>query len=269
MWASSPHAVAEKHGLDLEELLAMAEYLDVDPTEGLALLDAVGLAAEWPLQVGWSMHVAEGDPGRVYWHDASSGTSTWEHPEDLRLRNLVWHTRQSAEAPSLATVAEDGGSPPGAAASPPALLSSPTSPDLDSFVGFMESQLSHRVTTDDPATSPPAKPKMELPPIPTLDQLRRSRQQKPNTATLPTNSGADQRRSQSRRPGGILCPPPEAASTLDVQSLPSPEALAAIGGVRTGRMRRVTFGAESVREIPAVVSGPWGLLAPRPEPETR
>ena len=124
----------------------MAEYLDVDQAEGPALLDAVGLAAEWPLQVGWSMHVAEGDPGRVYWHDASSNTSTWEHPEDLRLRNLVWHTRQSAEAPSLATVAEDGGSPPGAAASPPALLSSPTGSRLPSSAATIACPELHKVS---------------------------------------------------------------------------------------------------------------------------
>lgn len=57
-WVDSPHRVAQSYGLDLTELLAMADYLQVDRQQS-ALLTTVAQAATLPLESRWSMHVTQ------------------------------------------------------------------------------------------------------------------------------------------------------------------------------------------------------------------
>lgn len=87
-WASSPHSVAEAYDLDLEELLAMADYLEVDVQKGAAaaaaaghqgggqgsqgLVEAVAQAAVYPLAEGWGMYIAQG--GKMYATNANTQT---------------------------------------------------------------------------------------------------------------------------------------------------------------------------------------------------
>ena len=76
-WSSSPHSIAEAYDLDLEELLAMADYLEVDVQkaaaavagqhggqQGRGVLEAVAQAAVYPLAEGWGMYIAQG--GKMY-----------------------------------------------------------------------------------------------------------------------------------------------------------------------------------------------------------
>jgi len=71
-WASSPHRIAEDYDLDLDELLAMADYLEVDlrkAQQQRGMLEAVAQAAVFPLAGQWSMHIAQG--GKMYAHRTS------------------------------------------------------------------------------------------------------------------------------------------------------------------------------------------------------
>eukprot|EP01047_Picozoa_sp_COSAG01_P088738 COSAG01_NODE_21026_length_922_cov_0.698663_1_plen_216_part_10 len=71
----------------------MAEYLGVDCTGNEELTDAVALACIVPLPEGWTQHL---DPstGQLYWHNLAGRSSTWEHPDEDALCELL----PSAEA---------------------------------------------------------------------------------------------------------------------------------------------------------------------------
>ena len=74
-WVGSPHRVAQSYGLDLTELLAMADYLQVDRQQS-ALLTTVAQAATLPLESRWSMHVAQSGQmcalSRLLWSSATA-----------------------------------------------------------------------------------------------------------------------------------------------------------------------------------------------------
>ena len=187
---------------------------------------------------------------------------------------------------------------------------SPQSPDLDNFVGFMEAKLSHVVATT-PPTSPDGSDGLGLrqntgaagsksvrqtirleglPPIPTLEQLKAKKRntkvdsdgssEKAEGTATPTaapglggdTAGKPPDTDTLRRRPGILSIPALGGGAADVKpslrtpspDSPDPEALAAISGVRTGRMRRVTFGGELIQQIPTCLSDGPDLT----EPET-
>ena len=72
-WATSPHGVAAAYDLDLDELLAMADYLEVDlqhAQQHRGILAAVAQAAVFPLAGQWSMHIAQGGKMCAWPHHA-------------------------------------------------------------------------------------------------------------------------------------------------------------------------------------------------------
>ena len=261
------------------------------------------------------------------------------------MQNLLWAAQHAAsgesqvgeESAALPTIPEDAReSPPQSMASslggranaaaaaagsehplPTTFLTPPTSPqspDLDNFVGFMEAKLSHVVATT-PPTSPDGSDGLGLrqntgaagsksvrqtirleglPPIPTLEQLKAkkrntkvdsdgSSEKSKGTATPAAapglggdTAGKPPDTDTLRRRPGILSIPALGGGAADVKpslrtpspDSPDPEALAAISGVRTGRMRRVTFGGELIQQIPTCLSDGPDLTEPQPEPET-
>jgi hypothetical protein len=266
MRLGSPQRAARLHGISVEELLAMAEYLGVDCTGNEELTDAVALACIVSLPEGWTQHL---DPstGQLYWHNVAGRSSTWEHPDEDALFELL----PSAEAvgddcPAARAMAESlchsSGSDQTRAA---AAVEAAAANTADDFVGFMETQLSQRVVADavavagadktPPATTPPRQ-RIQLAPIPTLAELQAKR--------------AAQEAQEALRMGGLGVTSSNTARASKVKGLgaelsnscsPGKSILATGGTKISGVKTRVRFRSES--PLAATIKASWWSMRAR------
>ena len=81
---------------------ACRRYLGIDTVKHGSLLWIAEAALCAPLPKGWAEYTD--NKGNVYFHKASEGTSTWEHPLDNHFRDL-YRTEQETGGTGLAQAA--------------------------------------------------------------------------------------------------------------------------------------------------------------------
>jgi len=77
------------------EMLEYVKSLNIDPIREADMLWIAEEAFNAPLPPGWTEH--QDEQGRAYFHNASSGESTWKHPMDDLFREIVDYQRRVVE----------------------------------------------------------------------------------------------------------------------------------------------------------------------------
>jgi len=77
------------------EMLEYVKSLNIDPIREADMLWIAEEAFNAPLPPGWTEH--QDEQGRVYFHNGSTGESTWKHPMDELFREIVDYQRRVVE----------------------------------------------------------------------------------------------------------------------------------------------------------------------------
>uniref|UniRef100_A0A7S3DC38 WW domain-containing protein n=1 Tax=Palpitomonas bilix TaxID=652834 RepID=A0A7S3DC38_9EUKA len=82
------------------EMHDYAKYLGMDPVEDEHLLWIAEMALTAPLPIGWSEHLD--DDGNIFFYDANTGSSTYEHPLDNAFRQYYAKMKEKEKPRGLA-----------------------------------------------------------------------------------------------------------------------------------------------------------------------
>jgi len=90
-----PSSIPKRKQASVVEMLEYVKGLNIDPIREADMLWIAEEAFNAPLPPGWSEH--QDEQGRVYFHNGSSGESTWKHPMDDLFREIVDYQRRVVE----------------------------------------------------------------------------------------------------------------------------------------------------------------------------
>ena len=92
--AVSAQSVAQEYQIEVDELVDMAEYMEVDSAAEPFLLRIIAESMVQPLPAEWR-ECDDESSGQVYYFNEETNETTWEHPLDQYYKNLLFIERKN------------------------------------------------------------------------------------------------------------------------------------------------------------------------------